>query len=152
VEVSELESYVEAMKRLGLVRLRWKAGDREVELERESVIRAPAPGLQEVIQAILPEPAEASSAPTPAAELVISSPLVGTFYSRPAPSRAPFVEPGQRIQPDTVVAIVEAMKVMNEIKAGVHGWVTSCPLNDGDPVEFGTPLIVFSAESPCAKS
>lgn len=71
----------------------------------------------------------------------IRSPLVGTFYAAASPSEAPFVKPGDRVTPETVVCIVEAMKVMNEVKAGVSGKVKAVLVSDGNPVEFDTKLI-----------
>jgi len=71
----------------------------------------------------------------------IKSPLVGTFYTSPGPSDPPFVKPGDKVSPDTVVCIVEAMKVMNEVRAGVSGTVKSVLVEDGSPVEFDTKLI-----------
>lgn len=88
-------------------------------------------------------PAESSSAP--AAEVddsieLIKSPMVGTFYRAPAPDAPPFVETGDVVQTDTVVCILEAMKVMNEIKAGMAGTVQEVMVENGQPVEFGQPL------------
>ncbi|AEB41879.1 acetyl-CoA carboxylase biotin carboxyl carrier protein [Chlamydia pecorum] len=70
----------------------------------------------------------------------ISSPLVGTFYSAPAPDAQPFVKPGDIISEDTIVCIVEAMKVMNEVKAGMSGRIVEVLLTNGDPVQFGSKL------------
>lgn len=72
--------------------------------------------------------------------LHVISPLVGTFYGSPAPDRPPFVKVGDRVQEDTVVCIVEAMKVMNEVKAGVSGTVAEILVENGHPVEYGTRL------------
>lgn len=70
----------------------------------------------------------------------VKSPMVGTFYSAPSPDDPPFVKVGDTVDANTVVCIVEAMKVMNEIKAGVSGTVKEVLLENGHPVEFGTPL------------
>ena len=71
---------------------------------------------------------------------VITSPMVGTFYRAPAPDADPFVEVGATISPDTVVCILEAMKVMNELKAGIRGRVVAILVENGQPVEYGQPL------------
>ncbi|EPP35314.1 acetyl-CoA carboxylase, biotin carboxyl carrier protein [Chlamydia ibidis] len=70
----------------------------------------------------------------------ISSPLVGTFYSAPSPDSPPFVKPGDMVSEDSIVCIVEAMKVMNEVKAGMSGRVVEVLITNGDPVQFGSKL------------
>ena len=88
-------------------------------------------------------PAPAASAPAPAAApaasggIEIKSPMVGTFYSSPSPDSPTFVSVGQEITPDTVICIIEAMKVMNEVKAEVAGTVTEICADNGKPVQFG---------------
>ena len=72
--------------------------------------------------------------------LFVTSPMVGTFYSTPGPEDPPFVKVGDRIEKNTVVCIIEAMKVMNEVKAGVSGTVAEVLVENGHPVEFGTKL------------
>ena len=73
-------------------------------------------------------------------EVDIRSPMIGTFYRSPSPEAAAYVEVGSEVSPDTVVCIIEAMKVMNEIKAEVKGIVTQTLVENGKPVEFGQPL------------
>ena len=91
-------------------------------------------------------PAIASTSAVPAApvavtgELDIKSPMIGTFYRTPSPESAAYVEVGTEVGPETVVCIIEAMKVMNEIKAEVKGVVTQILVEGGKPVEFGQPL------------
>lgn len=70
----------------------------------------------------------------------VTSPMVGTFYLSPAPDEPTFVKVGDRVEKDTVVCIIEAMKVMNEVKAGVSGIVTEVLVETGHPVEFATKL------------
>ncbi|SGA20968.1 acetyl-CoA carboxylase biotin carboxyl carrier protein [Chlamydia abortus] len=70
----------------------------------------------------------------------ISSPLVGTFYSSPSPDSPSFVKPGDVVSEDTIVCIVEAMKVMNEVKAGMSGRVVEVLIANGDAVQFGSKL------------
>jgi acetyl-CoA carboxylase biotin carboxyl carrier protein len=81
----------------------------------------------------------AAAAEAPAAQ-TIDSPIVGTFYMAPAPDAPPFVKVGQTVTPDTVVCIIEAMKVMNEIKAGKHAVIRKILAENARPVEFGQPL------------
>src|SRR6202030_4012117 len=84
--------------------------------------------------------AAASSAPAaapPSTELDIKSPMIGTFYRSPSPESAAYIEVGSEVNPETVVCIIEAMKVMNEIKAEAKGQITQVLLENGKPVEFG---------------
>lgn len=73
----------------------------------------------------------------------IKSPMIGTFYRAPSPESAEYVEVGSEVNPDTVVCIIEAMKVMNEIKAEVRGVITQVLVESAKPVEFGQPLFKF---------
>jgi acetyl-CoA carboxylase biotin carboxyl carrier protein len=70
----------------------------------------------------------------------IPSPMVGTFYTSPSPESPPFITVGQEVQEDTVVCIIEAMKVMNEIKAEMRGVIVEVLAQNGKPVEFNKPL------------
>jgi acetyl-CoA carboxylase biotin carboxyl carrier protein len=80
-------------------------------------------------------------APAPASnELEIKSPMIGTFYRAPSPESAAYVEVGAEVNPETVVCIIEAMKVMNEIKAEAKGVITQVMVENAKPVEFGQPL------------
>ncbi len=84
----------------------------------------------------------ATAAPVAAAsnEVDIKSPMIGTFYRAPSPDAAAYVEIGTEVNPDTVVCIIEAMKVMNEIKAEAKGVITQILVEGAKPVEFGQPL------------
>ena len=73
-------------------------------------------------------------------EQEIKSPMIGTFYRAPSPEAGPYVEVGTEVNPDTVVCIIEAMKVMNEIKAEAKGVITQVLVENAKPVEFGQPL------------
>ena len=70
----------------------------------------------------------------------ICSPIVGTFYRAPAPDSDPYVKVGQTVEPDQVICIVEAMKVMNEIKSDFAGTIEEIFVDNGDPVEFGQKM------------
>ncbi|MCR9257502.1 MAG: acetyl-CoA carboxylase biotin carboxyl carrier protein [Alphaproteobacteria bacterium] len=72
---------------------------------------------------------------------VIKSPMVGTFYQAASPTAAPFIKVGDQVNPDTVIGIIEAMKVMNEIKAGLSGEVAEILVDNQQPVEFGQVLV-----------
>ena len=96
------------------------------------------PGVSAPMGAALAAPAPA--APPPSTDLEIKSPMIGTFYRAPSPESASYVEIGAEVNPDTVVCIIEAMKVMNEIKAEAKGVITQVLLDNAKPVEFGQPL------------
>jgi acetyl-CoA carboxylase biotin carboxyl carrier protein len=76
----------------------------------------------------------------------VTSPLVGTFYRAPSPEAEPFVQEGDRVEADTVLCIIEAMKVLNEITAGVDGVVREIVVGNGEPVEFGETLYRIDTE------
>ena len=82
----------------------------------------------------------AAAAAAPSNEAEIKSPMIGTFYRAPSPESASYVEVGTEVNPDTVVCIIEAMKVMNEIKAEARGVITQVLVENAKPVEFGQPL------------
>lgn len=84
--------------------------------------------------------AAAASAAAASNEIEIKSPMIGTFYRSPSPEAGSYVEVGTEVSPDSVVCIIEAMKVMNEIKAEVRGVVTQILVENAKPVEFGQPM------------
>lgn len=103
------------------------------------------------------QPADADRAPTRPADAnrapaqadpnarAVTSPLLGTFYRAPKPGAPPFVEVGSRVEEDTVVAIIEVMKLMNSVRAGVRGTVTEILPGDGTLVEYGETLLRVKA-------
>jgi acetyl-CoA carboxylase biotin carboxyl carrier protein len=80
------------------------------------------------------EPASADGVVT------ISAPMIGTFYRAEAPGAAPYVDLGSRVEPDTVVCLIEVMKMMNPIPAGVEGTIVEVCAHNAEPVDYGTPL------------
>jgi acetyl-CoA carboxylase biotin carboxyl carrier protein len=74
--------------------------------------------------------------------VAIESPMIGTFYSAPSPDSEPFSRVGKRVDEESVVCIIEAMKVLNEIKAELRGEIVEILVENGDPVEFGQPLFL----------
>jgi len=101
----------------------------------------PAPPAQAPGQIAAPAPPPAPVV-EPAKHHEIKSPIVGTFYKSPAPDAAPFVDVGTLIQPGTVLCIVEAMKLMNEIEADVSGKIVKVMVENGQPVEYGQTLFL----------
>ena len=98
------------------------------------------PSVQEPAKAA---PAASAGHASPDPAKVIESPTVGTFYRSSAPGAEPFVKVGSHVEADTTVAVVEAMKVMNEIKAEKSGVIKEILLENGQPVEYGQPLFVL---------
>ncbi len=94
---------------------------------------------QPLVAPALPATPAAAIVP-PSAELEIKSPMIGTFYRAPSPEAAPYIEVGTEVNPETVVCIIEAMKVMNEIKAEAKGMITQVLVENAKPVEFGQAL------------
>ena len=97
------------------------------------------------------QPAAATASATqPAAAALgdtIDAPMIGVFYRRPSPGAAPFVEPGQRVEADTTIGIIEIMKLMNPIVAGKVGVITDFLVTDADAVEFGQPLATIDTSA-----
>ena len=88
-----------------------------------------------------PPPSQAP-APGPASNgsATIEAPMLGTFYRAPAPGAEPFVEVGARVEPETIVCIIEVMKMMNSVSAGVAGTIAEVHVENAAPVEYGQPL------------
>ncbi len=165
MELKQIKELMTAMGRTGTKRLTLKREDFELSIERgeegfyrtsdsldlneesfhqqEAVRRAMTalskakdsasslPGLSSLNKESLPESVN---------NLYITSPMVGTFYGNPTPGEPSFVKVGDKIEKSTVVCIIEAMKVMNEIKAGIVGTIVEALIDNGSPVEFGTKL------------
>lgn len=110
---------------------------------QEADTPAPASTTPGANHAVTPEPAPM---PSPTGH-VVSAPMVGTFYRAPEPGATPFVEVGQRVEPDSVVCIIEVMKLMNSVAAGASGVVTHILPADGEAVEFGQTLIVIEPDA-----
>lgn len=121
-----------------------KRGSKVTQIQPSAMpIFAPAPAAASPAPAPAAETAEKSAPEKRSAEETIVSPLVGTFYRCPSPDAPSFVKVGDSVGPDTVVGIIEAMKVMNEIKAEKSGVIRECLVENGQAVEFGQVLYVI---------
>lgn len=119
-------------------KLELKRGSKEILVQAAPVAAMPAP-----VAPVAPAPAAAAPVAAPVVEgEEIKSPIVGTFYSAASPESPIFVKEGDKVTPDTVVCIVEAMKVMNEIKAEMSGTIKKVLVENGSPVQFGEPLFL----------
>ncbi len=140
-----IEEMLALMESRGLVELEMEHQGLRLRLKKGQI--GPASQVVEYVAGVpQPAPPPAAAAPKPAGDegrrVIIKSPMVGTFYRAPAPDAPPFVEVGQDLEPSQVVCIIEAMKLMNEIKSEVGGRIAEVLVDNGAPVEFGQPLFV----------
>lgn len=158
MELKDIKAIIDLMKKNSISEFELEKQDFKIRLKRSTNGGAVLPGgLEEapvVAYAPLVAPAAlpvAAPVPPPLAPAAaenaqeIKSPMIGTFYRAPSPESAPYVEIGSEVGPETVVCIIEAMKVMNEIKAEVKGVVTEVLVDNAKPVEFGQPLFRIRA-------
>ena len=146
-----IEEMLQLMESRGLVELEMEHQGLRIRLKKAS--SSPAPHVVEYVTGTAHPVAQSSGAGLKSEEahrILVKSPMVGTFYRTPAPDAPPFVEAGQDIQVGQVVCIIEAMKLMNEIKAEVAGRIADVLVDNGAPVEFGQPL--FSLEAPSGRA
>ena len=141
-DLAQLRELIEMMEKHGLTEVSLRHGEKQWRLRRgpqDGMTMVPAPVYAPHPAAPPPEAGVPSAAPDDGT-VEITSPTVGTFYSAPTPDDPVFVKIGSTIQPDSIVCIVEAMKVFNQIPAEVGGTITEILVGNGDPVEFGQPL------------
>jgi acetyl-CoA carboxylase biotin carboxyl carrier protein len=122
---------------------RLKVGDIEVSLRRSDGAASPRAAPQQPAAATAeaqPSPVERSF---PEGVTVVRAPMVGTFYRAPSPGAPPFVEPGSAVEPASQVGIIEVMKLMNTIEAGVRGVVKEVLAANGEAIEYGQPLMLI---------
>jgi len=149
MNLKEIKEIISLMNEHSLSEIEIEKGEHKIKLKKsaaaggEVIVERPA-----VVQ-MAPQPASELPAPnqeveSPATNLIeIKAPIVGTFYRSPSPDAGPFVEVGQEIEVGQVVCIIEAMKLMNEIKSEVKGKVVDILAENADPVEFGQILFLI---------
>ena len=149
MDLKDIKAIIDLMKKNSVSEFELEKQDFKIRLKRGVNGAAPPAIVSEETQVVSYVPptlaiqapavtsAQASAAST---QLEIKSPMIGTFYRAPSPESASYVEVGTEVNPDTVVCIIEAMKVMNEIKAEAKGVVTQVLVENAKPVEFGQPL------------
>ncbi len=144
-DVKKVRQLIELMKEHDLSELDLRQADHRVKIRRGGEVVAYTGPVQAAPAPVAASPAAPVAAAAPAAAdsrmLVSKSPRVGTFYKASGPDSPAFVKVGDRIGPEKTVCIIEAMKVFNEIPAGVSGQVVAILVENGAPVEFGQPLI-----------
>lgn len=145
MSIEKISKLVEMMNDNDLVELELEEGDFKIKLKK--------PGFNMVATQAMMAPALPVAAAAPAALAApavddtagltpIPSPIVGTFYAAPSPDSDDFVSVGASVSSDTVVCIVEAMKIMNEVKAEISGTIMKVLVKNGEPVEYGQPLFL----------
>jgi acetyl-CoA carboxylase biotin carboxyl carrier protein len=148
VDLKDIKAIIDLMKKNSVSEFELEKQDFKIRLKRGmngGVVSGEEGGPQVITYAPMPAalpaaaPAAAPAAPT-STDADIKSPMIGTFYRSPSPDSAAYAEIGTEVGPDTVVCIIEAMKVMNEIKAEARGVITQVLIENAKPVEFGQPL------------
>jgi acetyl-CoA carboxylase biotin carboxyl carrier protein len=146
-DFDKLLTLVELMEKHGLTEISLQRGDQKWRLRRGIETSTPAMTYSQPAPPPVAAPPNSAApagsgpaAPRNDGTVTINSPTVGTFYSSPTPDDPPFVSVGSTVLPETVVCIVEAMKVFNQIPAEVSGTVVEILVKNGDSVEFGQPL------------
>lgn len=151
-DVKKVRRLVELMKEHDLAEVDLRQGEQRVRIRRGAeAFFAATPAVSAAPATATPAPAVAESKPAaPAAAggdfAVIKSPMVGTFYTASNPESPPFVKVGDHVGPDSIVCIIEAMKVFNEIPAELSGKVVAVLVENGAPVEYGQPLFKVDAK------
>jgi acetyl-CoA carboxylase biotin carboxyl carrier protein len=150
MDIRKVKKLIELLEESGISEIEISEGEESVRISRY-----PKPGTVTMTSAPTPPAAPAPAAATPpataAAEPVappmrgqqVTAPMVGTFYTGPAPGSKPFVEIGSEVKPGDTLCVIEAMKMMNQIESEFAGRVVSILVENGSPVEFGQPLSVI---------
>ncbi len=151
MDLRKVKKLIELLEESGVAEIEIKEGEESVRISRGM----PA-GMQMAHAVYAPPPSTPVHAPAPVAAppaapvatmpdgQVITSPMVGTYYSAPSPDSAPFIKIGQTVKVGDTLCIIEAMKIMNPIEADRAGTVVSILVENGQPVEFEQPLFILS--------
>ena len=158
MDIRKVKKLIELLEESGVSEIEIKEGEESVRISRHptgtvhaySAPMAYAPAAPHA-PAGAPAPAAlltaaaagAAAEPAHSADQAVTAPMVGTFYSAPAPGAKPFVEIGSEVKPGDVLCIIEAMKMMNQIESDKAGRIVSVLVKNGDPVEFGQTLFVI---------
>ena len=147
MDLKDIKAIIDLMKKNSISEFELEKQEFKIKLKRGGIqISQP---YEDTTQALsIPVSASTASLPVSTAptflavsgDLEIKSPMIGTFYGSPSPESANYVQIGTEVGPDTVVCIIEAMKVMNEIKAEARGVITEILIDNAKPVEFGQPI------------
>jgi acetyl-CoA carboxylase biotin carboxyl carrier protein len=160
MDLRKLKTLIDLVQQSGIAELEITEGEEKVRISRGTAVVGAAVTGQPGTVYIAPAPPSSSGEPAPALSSsapdqtpqapaepeghVIKSPMVGTFYRTASPGAKPFVEVGQTVKAGETVCIIEAMKLLNEIEADRDGVVKEILVENGEPVEYGQPLIVLA--------
>jgi acetyl-CoA carboxylase biotin carboxyl carrier protein len=149
MDLRKLKTLIELVESSGIGELEIQEGEERVRITRA----APAPhppafshamAAAPTASALATAPASAPAAPPEPEGHTVKSPMVGTFYRSASPGAKPFVDVGDSVQEGDTLCIIEAMKLMNEIEADASGVVKAILVDNGQPVEFGQPLVIIA--------
>ncbi len=147
MDIKEIKAVIDLMRKNSLTEFEYEKDGTKIRIQRgpdgKPQIFSSSPNLLATPTLVpIPTTPIPVATTTPPAETLptINSPMVGTFYGSPAPDAPAYVSVGSAVTPESVVCIIEAMKVMNEIKAEMSGTITEILAESGKPVEFGKPL------------
>ena len=154
MNLKEIRELIDYLIEKDISEFELERGDVRVRIRRGNEVQvlqaAPQPTVLSSVSAAAAESASASTTPASSPKVkdikeeeglhMLRSPIVGTYYEAPAPGAPPYVKSGDRVQAGQVVAIIEAMKLMNEIEVDVTGEIVKIFANNGQPVEYGQPL------------
>ena len=156
MDIRKVKKLIELLEESGVSEIEIKEGEESVRISRHPTgtmhtistpmaysTPAAAIGAAAGAAAGATAAATATAAPTHSPDQLVTAPMVGTFYSAPAPGAKAFVEVGSEVKPGDVLCIIEAMKMMNQIESDKAGRVVSILVKNGDPVEFGQTLFVI---------
>ena len=151
MDLQDVMKLLEVMEARHLEEIEVEQGDVHIRLRKGGAPAVVMPIAAAPVAAVNPPAAPAPLDAEKAAEASlakITSPMVGTFYRAASPDAEPFVNEGDHVSPDQVICIIEAMKVMNEIKAEMEGEVVSVLIENGESVEFGQPMVTIRRTGP----
>jgi acetyl-CoA carboxylase biotin carboxyl carrier protein len=153
--IEEIKELLRIFNESGVAELELQRGENRLRVRRSAtsqeivvpvaapvVATAPAP-VAAAPAAHIPAPAVGKPAEPESDQLLVKSPIVGTFYEAPSPDAPPFVKAGDTVEPGQVLCIIESMKLMNEIQSEVSGVVASKLVRNGQPVEYGEALFAI---------
>jgi len=155
MDIRKVKKLIELLEESGVSEIEIKEGEESVRISRHPTgvvhafsappaYAAPPPAAATVTPAVAAgSPPAAPAAASHSPDSAVTAPMVGTFYSAPAPGARPFVEIGSEVKPGDVLCIIEAMKMMNQIESDKAGRVVSVLAKNGDPVEFGQTLFII---------
>jgi acetyl-CoA carboxylase biotin carboxyl carrier protein len=150
MDIRKVKKLIELLEESGISEIEISEGEESVRISRypkpgtvTTTVAPAAPAATAPPAAAAPAAAPAETPTPPARGQQVTAPMVGTFYSGPAPGAKPFVEIGTEVKPGDTLCVIEAMKMMNQIESEFAGRVVSVLVENGSPVEFGQPLFVI---------